>query len=148
VKDYYEILELDHLASKSEVKKAFRIKAREWHPDKNNSPDATKKMQLINEAYLILSDDEARDRYEQEYKNYNSFKSQIYTHTTKDYSFNDDVLKDWINKAKNQAKSMGKQSLDDLLGISNAAFTSAFQATKFYILFLVIGLILSMFLRR
>ena len=65
--DYYAILNINPMASKKEIKEAFKREALQWHPDRNNSPDATKKMQLINEAYLILKDDEARARYDKQY---------------------------------------------------------------------------------
>ena len=145
MQNYYEILNIEPAASKETIKKAFRREASKWHPDKNKSPNATKRMQLINEAYLILGDEEARDRFDQEYQHYRDFKDQSYT--KQDYSFNDDVLKDWIKKARSQAKEMAKQSSDDLIGISHAAFLSAYHATKFYIILLVIILFTLMLLK-
>ena len=43
----------------------FRNLAKEWHPDKNDSPDAQEKFVEINAAYEILSDAEKRKRYDQ-----------------------------------------------------------------------------------
>jgi len=65
--DYYELFEIEQDASIAEIKSAFRKKAIFWHPDRNASKDTTQKMQLINEAYLILNDLEARKRYDIEY---------------------------------------------------------------------------------
>lgn len=44
-------------ADKYQVKLAYRKKAKEFHPDVNSAPDATKKFQQINEAYEFLSDE-------------------------------------------------------------------------------------------
>lgn len=51
---YFEILGLKDGASLSEIKKAYRIKAKLFHPDVNKSPDANEKFVEINEAYSML----------------------------------------------------------------------------------------------
>ncbi|MDR7855181.1 DnaJ domain-containing protein [Tissierella sp.] len=51
------ILGVPHSADKYEVKLGYRKKAKEYHPDLNKSPDATKVFQEINNAYEFLSDD-------------------------------------------------------------------------------------------
>lgn len=48
---YYDLLDVPTTASRAEVKKAYRRKAHQHHPDRDPSPDATAKMQRINEAY-------------------------------------------------------------------------------------------------
>jgi curved DNA-binding protein CbpA len=72
--DYYAILEINETATFEEIKSAFRQQAIKWHPDRNQGKDTTKKMQLINEAYLILKDSEARNRYDTEYQQFKVFK--------------------------------------------------------------------------
>lgn len=52
---YYNILGLEPGASEEEIKKAWKKKALEWHPDRNPSEEAKTKIQEINEAYEILS---------------------------------------------------------------------------------------------
>ncbi|PKK80131.1 DnaJ-domain-containing protein [Rhizophagus irregularis] len=63
---YYELLEVDRIASGEEIKKAYRKKALEWHPDKNyyRVDEATKKFALIQEAYDVLSDPHEREWYD------------------------------------------------------------------------------------
>ncbi|GET02955.1 DnaJ-domain-containing protein [Rhizophagus clarus] len=63
---YYELLEVDRTASGEEIKKAYRRKALEWHPDKNHHrvEEATKRFALIQEAYDVLSDPHERDWYD------------------------------------------------------------------------------------
>ena len=63
-KDYYKILGIPREASQSDIRKAYRKLALKYHPDKNKSPDATKKFQDIGEAYSVLSDDTKRRRYD------------------------------------------------------------------------------------
>jgi len=48
---FYDLLDIPLTASEDDVKKAYRQKARQHHPDADPSPDATTKMQAINEAY-------------------------------------------------------------------------------------------------
>lgn len=61
-RDYYEVLGVNKSASADELKKAFRRKAIEHHPDKGG--DETK-FKEINEAYEVLKDDKKRQRYDQ-----------------------------------------------------------------------------------
>lgn len=61
-KDYYDILGVSKGASQDEIKRAFRKKAHEYHPDKNGgSPE---KFKEANEAYQVLSDDSKRKAYD------------------------------------------------------------------------------------
>lgn len=52
---YYDLLGVKPGASQEEIKKAWKKKALEWHPDRNKSEEAGTKIQEINEAYEILS---------------------------------------------------------------------------------------------
>lgn len=65
-RDYYEVLGIQKGASEDEIKKAFRKKARENHPDLHpDDPSYVEKFQEINEANEVLSDPEKRARYDQ-----------------------------------------------------------------------------------
>lgn len=63
-KNYYEILGVPEKATEDEIKKAYRKLALQWHPDKNSSPDAEEKFKSITEAYEVLSDQDARRKYD------------------------------------------------------------------------------------
>lgn len=62
--DFYQILGLEKNATDDEIKKAYTILARKYHPDKNNSPTATEKFQQINGAYHVLIDPQKRRQYD------------------------------------------------------------------------------------
>lgn len=62
-KDYYQILGVDKNASEEDIKKAFRRKAHEFHPDKQNGNE--QKFKDVNEAYSILGDKDRRAKYDQ-----------------------------------------------------------------------------------
>lgn len=64
-RDYYEVLGISRDASESEIKKAFRKKAMEFHPDRNKEADAEEKFKEVNEAYEVLSDPNKKATYDQ-----------------------------------------------------------------------------------
>lgn len=63
-KDYYDILGVSKDSSKDEIKKAFRTKARELHPDVNKAPDAEERFKELGQAYEVLMDDDKRAMYD------------------------------------------------------------------------------------
>lgn len=65
-RDYYEILGVSKSASDEEIKKAYRKKAIQFHPDKNpDDKEAEEKFKEAAEAYEVLSNSEKRQRYNQ-----------------------------------------------------------------------------------
>jgi molecular chaperone DnaJ len=62
--DYYSVLGVAQNASDEEIRRAFRRKAMEFHPDRNKNADAEDKFKEINEAYQVLSDTKKRGQYD------------------------------------------------------------------------------------
>ncbi len=62
--DYYKILGLANGADSAAIKAAFRRLAREYHPDRNPSPEASRKFLEIKEAYEVLISPERREVYD------------------------------------------------------------------------------------
>jgi hypothetical protein len=82
--DYYQILGIPVNSSSDDIKRAYRQKARMYHPDINPSPEAKDKFILATEAYEFLiansekisSDDEAYRRAMEEWRKYRQDRSQ------------------------------------------------------------------------
>lgn len=132
-KDYYLILGIPKSATLTEIKVAFKNQALKWHPDMNEGIDTTLKMQEINEAYLILKDEEARFRYDIEYDkfkssqniaksenvNYEETKRENNSESkTYNYDFEDKTLEKWIRNARRQAVNLAKQTLKEIVDLS------------------------------
>jgi len=65
-RDYYEVLEVTKTASYEEIKKAYRKKAIQYHPDKNpGDKSAEEKFKEAAEAYEVLGNEDKRRRYDQ-----------------------------------------------------------------------------------
>jgi molecular chaperone DnaJ len=64
VSDYYALLGCSRTASETEIKKAYRKLAMEYHPDRNSAPEAEARFKEITEAYEVLRDPEKRTAYD------------------------------------------------------------------------------------
>ena len=65
-RDYYEVLGISKTADDAEIKKAYRVLAKKYHPDMNpGDAEAEKKFKEASEAYAVLSDPEKRRQYDQ-----------------------------------------------------------------------------------
>ena len=71
-KDYYAVLGIDKKSSLEEIKKAYREKAKEHHPDRNiGDALSASKFQEIQEAFEVLSDSQKRSVYDMSGMNMN-----------------------------------------------------------------------------
>jgi len=88
MKNLYDILEINKNATSEDIKKAYKILAKKYHPDKNNNDEIyTEKMKEISGAYQILSDFNKRNEYDKM--------------TNKDRILFDEMFIKFINGAKN-----------------------------------------------
>ncbi len=142
--DYYGILEVEATATPSEIKLAFKRQALKWHPDKNPGKDTTNEMQAINEAYLILKDPEARERFDIQYQKYQDFQKEKESMRegssraersnarqtdpsveNQGFQMDDDILRRWTENARRQAVDLAKQSIEDFKGMAKAGAKAA-----------------------
>jgi len=65
MQDSYEKLGVSPGATADLIKAAYRKKAAQYHPDKNQSPDAPRRFREVQEAYEVLSDPARRKAYDE-----------------------------------------------------------------------------------
>lgn len=76
-KDYYKILGVDKKASQDEIKKAYRVLAVKYHPDKNpDNKAAEEQFKLANEANEVLGNPEKRKKYDELGENWQQYEKQ------------------------------------------------------------------------
>jgi molecular chaperone DnaJ len=63
--DFYDVLGVSRDASDEEIQEAYRKKAREYHPDVSDDPDAEEKFKKVKKAKEVLTDEEKRQAYDQ-----------------------------------------------------------------------------------
>ena len=118
--DYYKLLNLSHKSSEIDIRKAYKEEAKKWHPDRNKA-NTTKRMQLLNEAKLILLDSEAKKKYDDEYLKFKQStswlgstqtnqKTESYEYDT--YDIQDEVLYKWIINAKRQTQEIVNETIE------------------------------------
>lgn len=64
MKDHYTALGLASSATLADIKKAFRQKASQYHPDRNTDAEAPARFRAVQEAYDVLADDSKREAYD------------------------------------------------------------------------------------
>lgn len=98
MKNYYQILGIDNTATRNDIRKAFRKKAFEFHPDLNKSKEAKDTFIKIYEAYEILLDDRKRKSYDEALNSNN------------DYAFRDKVT---YEEVREKAEYVASLKLDE-----------------------------------
>jgi DnaJ-class molecular chaperone len=93
-KGYYAILGVSEKAKYTEIRAAYRLLAKKYHPDRNNSDFAEDMIKKINAAFEVLSNREKRREYDETpYDNYWSYKEDKVADNDGDDNNNDDDVK-------------------------------------------------------
>ena len=143
MKDYYKTLELKFGAKEEDIKKAYRILAQKYHPDKHFGNKKYEELfKEINEAYSVLSDTSKKSSYDIRYRDY-FFKQSSSTNTNNTNSSTGSNTNSNTKKEENtdntktnnqQANSMNKETFND-----NTKFYNN-NIFRFTFLLLVVGI--------
>jgi DnaJ-class molecular chaperone len=115
--DYYKLLNIPKIASTNEIKKAYRIAAHFWHPDKNKSTQAHQKFIEITEAYNILLNPSKRKVYDELFQE--QINSIVKPKETTNESFKQNSKKksyeEWVKEERIRAEKLSITSIDNAL---------------------------------
>ncbi|MCD6121891.1 MAG: J domain-containing protein [Spirochaetales bacterium] len=105
MRNYYEILNINPKSSIQEIKRSFRKKAKEIHPDlsKEDQRKSEEQMKLLLKAYKILTNPDRREQYDKLYR-------RVYSR----YSFS---YREYLKKKKDDFYSQAKLIFYDLLNL-------------------------------
>ncbi|MBS1657214.1 MAG: J domain-containing protein [Chitinophagales bacterium] len=126
--NYFKILEITEDASEMEIKRAYRSKAKEFHPSENKAPDALDKFILVNEAYEILIHKNTHEIYLVDYNStHDPLKYEVYYY--------------WINKARTRAAQHAGLTMKEFLNSKfyKNTFVNSYPTL---IAYLVIGILM------
>lgn len=113
MKNYYEILGVSRTSHLSEIRKSYRKKALEVHPDKNNSTNAKEEFIELNEAYSVLKHLSSKVRYDKLYDHFILHKpSENESNHYSRKATRKDVVNERAKHGKSKAKSFSNMNSD------------------------------------
>ena len=133
-KDYYKILGIPHTATHLEVKRAYREMSKKWHPDMHPNEDVKERMIDINEAYKILSDEDSRCRYDNEYNRFYDVRKSKSVHEETAYVVNDEVLRTEMDNARQFATDLVEEFFNGLKDATKKAANGAWENSRDYLI--------------
>lgn len=115
-KDYYKILGLKtNKVSEEDIKVAYREHAKKYHPDVNvGNKNAEERFKDINEAYRVLSDVNAKKKYDKMWNNYaRKQKSKVEGNTSERVSALGDFVKIFFGSIDNKKQQFNSSTMSD-----------------------------------
>ena len=129
IKNYYKILGVNPKSSPEDIKISFRKLAIFWHPDRNSNPIALEKMQELNEANQILSDEKKRLLYDRLYYEFygNDYSNEIKITKPKTTTTN----KFDLNEQKEKEESLSKKYEQEISELNSWIKNIKFSLSSF-----------------
>jgi DnaJ-domain-containing protein 1 len=118
IKDYYSILGVSKNATLEEIKKTFRDKAKQYHPDVCTLPNAHEKFIEIGEAYEILRDPGTRQEYDQFAEKLKGSQRENYNRTNSNSDYQNTESNNFGHtqrRAKAEAQKYASMTLETLI---------------------------------
>ncbi len=138
MKDYYKILGISFSADLAEVKKAYRLLALQYHPDKNKAADAAQKFIAKTEAYEVLRDEKKRVDYDFLYKKHFQ-RSEVTVYQEPTYQRQQQA---WSDFGQQRAKEYSSMKYDDFAQriLDEIKIGASYIPNVFFILFCAVGI--------
>jgi molecular chaperone DnaJ len=125
VEDPYKVLGISRNATKDEIKKAYRQKAKEYHPDLHpNDAEAARKMNEVNEAYDMLNNPEKYRKQEQQSAYQNAYRN-TYGNPYGNQGGGQNYQNRYQGGYQGDFGSFGDFDFDDIFGFSGRYYTGA-----------------------
>lgn len=131
---YYDILGIGHQAKPDEVKRAYRTRAKSYHPDLNPAPGAAEQFMKATEAYEILSDPQKRAAYDLRLK-----APQQTTPAQDRAQQREAAYRQWVNEAQRRAQGYARMNYEQF---HRSKFEVAEARVFMYMQFLVVGMVM------
>jgi hypothetical protein len=132
--NYYQLLGIGSKSNPDEIKRAFRARAKEFHPDLNPSPGASERFIQVTEAYEILSDPRKRTAYDQRPAAPTRPNDQADPARQREQAY-----REWVVEAQQRGQRYAKM---EYRRFYNSKFEAAEARTYLYLQFLVVGTIM------
>jgi len=129
IKDYYALLGVPRNATDEQLKKAFRKLAMEYHPDRNNSPEAHDRFKEINEAYEVLSDPQKRAYYDRTGNAPGNGGSNMGGFDTFEFGGLGDIFEAFFGGAASTAQKRSPRKGSDVISRVHLTFEESYMGT-------------------
>ena len=138
-RDYYEVLGVSRGASDGEIKKAFRLLARELHPDVNaHDPEAEEKFKEAAEAYEVLSDAQRRSTYDQ--LGHEGLRAGGWHSQAAGFSSIQDIFSTFFGDAFGGGFASGPSPGGDVLAVAEVSLLEVLEGTETEVSFEAVGI--------